>query len=368
MMWLIILALVLAASISGIVFLIKRFHSFSFIGKLSSSSRKLSWFLAVLPVVLMIILSALLLNVWATMIILIHLFVFWLVCESAGKLIGKCMKKNVRPDITGCAAILLTVIYLGIGWYLAHHVYRTSYSFTTDKKLGQEKLRIVEIADLHLGLTLDGEKFAEQCERINAEKPDAVIIAGDFVDDDSRRDDMLEACRALGGINSTYGVYYIIGNHDKSYYSTRDFDLDEMYSEFEKYGINVLEDESVLVNDSFYIIGRKDASDKDRLDMDKLTEGLDRTKYMITVDHQPNDYANEADAQVDLVLSGHTHGGHIFPAGQIGLLIGANDRVYGTEKRDNTNFVVTSGISGWAIPFKTGAISEYVVVDINEAK
>lgn len=68
----------------------------------------------------------------------------------------------------------------------------------------------------------------------------------------------------------------------------------------------------------------------------------------------------------DLVLSGHTHGGHIFPAGLIGLISGANDKVYGAEHIDNTDFVVTSGISGWAIPFKTGTISEYVVIDINQ--
>ena len=368
MMWLIILALVLAASISGIVFLIKRFHSFRLIQKISERNKKLSWFLAVLPIALTILLSAILLNIWATMIILIHLFVFWLVCEIAGKLIGKCLKKKTPADVTGCAAIFLTAIYLGIGWYLAHHVYRTYYSFTTEKDLGQDKLRIVEIADLHLGITLDGGEFAEQCEHISSEKPDAVIIAGDFVDDDSKKEDMLTACRALGSIDSTYGIYYIIGNHDKSYYNTRDFSLEEMYGEFRKYGIHILEDESILVNDSFYIIGRKDASFDERLSMDKLVEGVDTSRYMIAVDHQPNDYKNEADSGVDLVLSGHTHGGHIFPAGQIGLMIGANDRIYGTEKRKNTNFVVTSGISGWAIPFKTGTISEYVVIDISDQK
>ena len=57
-------------------------------------------------------------------------------------------------------------------------------------------------------------------------------------------------------------------------------------------------------------------------------------------------------------------GGHIFPAGPIGLWMGANDRFYGTETRGDTTFLVTSGISGWGIPFKTGCISEYVVIDI----
>ena len=96
----------------------------------------------------------------------------------------------------------------------------------------------------------------------------------------------------------------------------------------------------------------------------ELMRGLDETKYVIMLDHQPNDYAAEAEAGADLVLSGHTHGGHIFPAGLIGLWTGANDRTYGSERRGNTDFYVTSGISGWGIPFKTGCISEFVVIDI----
>ena len=89
-----------------------------------------------------------------------------------------------------------------------------------------------------------------------------------------------------------------------------------------------------------------------------------KNKFMIVMDHQPNDYEKEKNFLVDLVLSGHTHGGHLFPAGFVGLLMGANDKVYGHEKIENTDFIVTSGISGWAIPFKTGAISEYVVIDV----
>ena len=95
-----------------------------------------------------------------------------------------------------------------------------------------------------------------------------------------------------------------------------------------------------------------------------IRENEPLARYTVLLDHQPNDYANEAVPPVDLVLSGHTHGGHIFPAGQIGLLTGANDRRYGTERRGDTDFVVTSGISGWAIPFKTGTWSEYVVIDV----
>ena len=98
--------------------------------------------------------------------------------------------------------------------------------------------------------------------------------------------------------------------------------------------------------------------------MSSLAKDMNAESFNFILDHQPNDYANEAESGADLVFSGHTHGGHIWPAGQIGLLLGANDRVYGTEKRGNTEFIVTSGISGWAIPFKTGTFSEYVIIDV----
>ena len=64
-------------------------------------------------------------------------------------------------------------------------------------------------------------------------------------------------------------------------------------------------------------------------------------------------------------MSGHTHCGQLFPLMNIENLTGLDDdRVYGYKKRDNTNFIVTSGISDWAIKFKTGCKSEYVIVNI----
>ena len=159
-------------------------------------------------------------------------------------------------------------------------------------------------------------------------------------------------------------VYFIYGNHDKGYFRYRNFTAAELETALTENGVIILEDESALVDGWYYVIGRQDRSIRSRAGMAELTAGLDESKYMILLDHQPNDYANEAASPVDLVLSGHTHGGHLFPAGQIGLMMGANDRRYGTEVRNGTVFVVTSGISGWAIPFKTGTFSEVVILDI----
>ena len=87
-------------------------------------------------------------------------------------------------------------------------------------------------------------------------------------------------------------------------------------------------------------------------------------KYIIVIDHQPADYARQAESGADLVLSGHTHGGQLFPFNNVGKWIGANDRVYGHERRNKTDFIVTSGISDWAIKFKIGTRSEYVIINV----
>ncbi len=321
MLWIVLFIALFAGAALGVIYVVRSFHRFSFMQRLAWVIKKLS-------------------------------------------------KKELSRDITGAAAIVITAVYMGIGWFLAHHVFVTEYSFTTHKPLKNGSLRVVEIADLHLGITLDGKDFERELEKAQAADPDVVVIAGDFVDDDSYKADMIDACAALGKLKTKYGVYFIYGNHDKGYSNYRDFTTEDLDRELEKNGIVILEDESVLIDDSFYITGRQDRSEETRsggrADMKELTKELDSSKYDIVLDHQPNDYAAEAEAGADLVLSGHTHGGHIFPAGYIGLWIGANDRVYGTEKRDNTTFVVTSGISGWAIPFKTGTKSEIVIIDITQ--
>ncbi len=368
-MWLIIAALALLASGGGFVYLTAGFHRFGFMRALGEKHKAASWILSAAAI-------ALIGGVWsfisltAAAVALIHLFLFWLGADAVSAFVTRCRKKKPKRNYAGSAAVFITVIYLSIGWFLAHAVSRTDYDFQTDKNIGTDGLRIALIADSHLGITLDGKKFAYEMKRINDENPDMVIVAGDFVDDDSKRSDMIEACAALGNIRTKYGVFYSLGNHDKGYFSGgRDFTIDDLISELEKNGVTVLMDEVVMADENICVIGRKDKSEEasgGRKTMSELTAGLSPESYKIVIDHQPNDYDAEAAVGADLVLSGHTHGGHIFPAGYIGVLIGANDRAYGTERRDGTDFVVTSGISGWAIPFKTGCKSEYVIIDIEK--
>lgn len=363
MFWLLLFALLFLMAMGGTVYLVTRFHKLSFIKKMAEKHKLLSWLVCLIP--LGAIGSFAVINVYAVIVVLLHLMIFWLIMDIIGGIIGKLTKKKRLYDLEGAVVILFTAVVLGFGWYNAHHVSRAAYTVYTDKTISGENFRIVGIADSHLGITLDGESFAKEMKKIQEEAPDIVVVAGDFVDDDSCRKDMVQACKALGELKTTCGVYFVFGNHDRGYYKGhRDFTVDDLKEELLKNNVVILEDDIAEVNDEVLLIGRKDKSSEERLDMAALTKDIDSSKLQIVIDHQPNDYDNEASAGADIVFSGHTHGGHIWPTGYVGLLIGANDYVYGSETRDNTEFIVTSGISGWAIPFKTGISSEYVVIDV----
>ena len=363
-MWIAIFAAVAVAGIISVIFLVTRFHRFRVLEQLGEKHKLLSWLAALLPVCALM--CTYFVNMFTMFVVLIHLMVIWIICDLIAFIIRKLRHKPRTRNYAGGAALLLTAAVLGMGWYFAHHVYETDYQLTTQKSLGGEPLRIAMLADSHLSITLSGEDFAEQIQRIEAQKPDVLFIVGDFVDDDTKKEDMLRACEALGEMQLKYGIYYVYGNHDEGYYQYRSFSADDLRAALTENHVKILADETAVIDDRFAVIGRLDFYAPERLSADALAASAADGLYQIVLDHQPTDYDAEAAAGFDLVLSGHTHGGHIFPAGQIGLLISDNDAIYGHETRLNTDFIVTSGISGWAIPFKTGCRSEYVVINVRQ--
>lgn len=300
-------------------------------------------------------------------IVIVNALAIWLIIDAAAWILRKLTKRTMRYYWSGAVALAVIVVYLSSGWYFAHHVYETDYIVSTSKDIGMNRLRLVQISDSHVGATFDGEGFAKHMERVQETNPDIVVITGDYVDDDTTRADMVRSCEALGNLKTTYGVFYVFGNHDKGYMDTREFDEDDLRAELEKNHVAILEDDCVMIGDHICLIGRKDRSEEyrqGRMEMDDLMQDLDPDTYTILLDHQPNDFEAEESAGVDLVLCGHTHGGQMFPVGITGVLSGANDMNYGCEVRGDTTFIVNSGIGDWAIQYKTAAIAEFGVIDI----
>ena len=354
----------LLGALIGLIYLLTRFHRFRPIKALAGKSRFLSWIAALVPVLLLVLLCVF--DMINGVITVIHLFVFWIFCDIAGYFIRRHKgTKEIRHYYEGLAAILITAAYLGAGLYADFHVWETDYQLTAGKELGTDRLRIVQITDSHIGSTFGGEGFAKHMARIQETDPDVIVITGDYVDDGTEKEDMVRSCQALGDMKSTYGTFFVFGNHDKGYMNYRNFTAQELRRELEKNHVRILEDEAVLLNDSFYIIGRKDRSERyGRASMEELVSPLDPSRYMVVLDHQPHDFAAQAEAGVDLVLCGHTHGGQMFPVGILGEVSGANEKTYGLKTTGTTNYIVSSGISDWEIIFKTGTFSEFCVIDI----
>lgn len=360
-MWTIVLIAVVILMAGSLVYIGSRMRCFPLFAKFSEKNAFAKWAVRLLPTAVFAVFAVF--DFVNSVIILIHLAVFWAVADIAVRLFRRKKDGKANGYPAAWIAIVACILYFVAGWFCAHHVSRKDYTLETEKSLGQDTFRVAMIADSHIGSTFDGEGFAEYLKEIEEAKPDVLVVVGDFVDDSTTREDMLRAAKAFSEFRAPYGVYYVYGNHDKGYYNSRGFTAEELARALTDNSVTILEDESVMLG-SICLIGRKDRSDRGRADIAKLLAGINPEVYTIVLDHQPNDYEAEAEAGPDLVLSGHTHGGQMIPIGLIGRLSGADDRSYGTERRKNTTFLVTSGISCWALDFKTGTKSEYVIIDL----
>lgn len=232
-MWLGIFAGVFLLALAGAAFLMTRALRFGFSQKLYQTNKILGILSSLWPIAFC--LPFLAVGTVAFVIAFVHLFVIWALTDLVSFIIRKIRKQEKRKQYwNGFVALALTAIYLIYGWIMAHTVLETNYTLTTEKSLGQDTLRVVALADLHIGTTLDGEDFMDECARINATNPDLILIGGDFVDDASSREDMVAACAALGTLKSRYGVYFVFGNHDKGYHRRGTFENDELYRELVK--------------------------------------------------------------------------------------------------------------------------------------
>lgn len=360
-MWIYLLLLIVVFSllVFSSMYVIKLSHN---IIKKYIDNKIIGWVLTFIPILLFVI--GLYVDVVNAIVVDIHLIVIVLLVKLIFFLIKKITKKKISEYLVLSIGIIVTILLLVPAYYRAYDVNLTKYYIDTNKDIGSDMFRIVQISDSHIGTTMSGEEFYNYMVDINKHNPDIVVITGDYIDDNTTYKDMIEASKGLGALKTRYGVYFIIGNHDKGYYN-KDYNYSDLKNELNKNNVIILEDDIVNLTDNIILIGRLDNNDSRKSIVD-LTKNIDKNKYIITLDHQPNDYDNEVKSDIDLVLSGHTHGGHIFPLGQFGVLLGANDKMYGIEKRENTTFIVNSGIGGWAIKFRTGSIAEYVVIDIKK--
>ena len=306
-------------------------------------------------------------------IVLLHLTAFLLITDGIVIIIKKSRKNKNWSGVckkiycSGVIAVVLTATVIGYGRYNIFHVIRTEYTLQTQKDIQTEGYRLVLLSDLHYGVSMSDEQLQKVADRISREDPDIVVLDGDIVDENTTSEQMKSAFHILGTIDSKYGIYYTYGNHDKNNYSTTpNYTADQLAETIKKNDIQILEDDTAVINDEVVLIGRADRGygNENRQAIFDLTSKLDKKQEWVVLDHQPADYENVKKAGCDIILSGHTHAGQIWPAGLFASLFHFDELNYGKIQRENLNAVVTSGIAGWGYPIRTEKHSEYVVLNI----
>lgn len=283
---------------------------------------------------------------------------------------------SIGSVVVACA--VATCLY---GIFNARNIKVNEYSVTVNKSCGSDKhLKAVLVADLHMGYAIGVDHITNMVEKINEQDADIVIIAGDIFDNSYDGMDDPEGIKAqLKSIKSKYGVYAVYGNHDIDEKILMGFTFDwggkqlnseKMTNFIKECDIKLINDESVLINDEFYLVGRRDTDkpgteDGTRTEISELTKDLDKAKPIFVLSHEPDELQKTADAGADIDFSSHTHDGQLFPGNlTIGLFW---ENPCGMIKKDNMYSIVTSGVGVYGTFMRVGTDAEICSVDIDFA-
>ena len=248
--------------------------------------------------------------------------------------------------------VLLTGVFT-YGYFNYMDKRRHTVDLPTAKDVGGV-VKIVMASDLHLGYHNPRKELARWVDMINAERPALVLLGGDVVDGSLRpivAEDMAAELRRVEA-----PVLACPGNHE--YYAGFEGSADF----YRDAGITLLRDSAVTVG-GIAVVGRDDRSNPHRKSLGALMRGVDKSKYVILLDHQPYHLEQAERAGVDFQFSGHTHHGQLWPISWITEAV--YEDAYGPWRRGSTRYYVSSGLGLWGAKFRIGTCSEYVVATVH---
>ena len=231
---------------------------------------------------------------------------------------------------------------------------RVTLELESSKPLPRD-YKVLMASDLHLGYHNGRKELARWVDMMNSEQPDLILIAGDIIDVSIRpliEEDMAAEFRRLNA-----PVYACLGNHE--YYSGAPQAL-RFYKEA---GIHLLIDKATEALPGIVVVGRNDRMHRERATLAELSRLADHTKYTILLDHQPFDLTESEQASFDFQMSGHTHHGQVWPLSWITNLM--YECAWGSYRRGQTHYYVSSGLGIWGGRFRIGTQSEYVIATIH---
>ncbi|MEU1347397.1 metallophosphoesterase [Streptomyces sp. NPDC005795] len=216
--------------------------------------------------------------------------------------------------------------------------------------------RIAVVSDIHLGPILGRDHTRRIVDTVNRTQPDLIAVVGDLVDGSVA--DLGPAAEPLARLRSRHGAFFVTGNHE--YYSG----AAEWVDHVRELGLHPLENARVEI-DGFDLAGVNDiagGSEGQGPDFGRALGDRDRTRAAVLMAHQPVVIDEAVEHGVDLQLSGHTHGGQLWPGNYVAEL--SNPTVAGLERYGDTQLYVTRGAGAWGPPVRVGAPSDITVVEL----
>ena len=241
---------------------------------------------------------------------------------------------------------------LVVGAIIASHHLDVKQVEITSPKLRKQR-RVVQISDVHIG-SRQGGFMARIVDRINRLEPDVVVITGDLIDSSAVG---IDALRPLARLNAT--TFFSIGNHE------RYADLPKALDMLEQLGVKPLRQAS-QVEREIQFIGIDDADHRDQVARHLPAVQVHPDHFSILLYHRPMGWEAAIEHGVDLMLSGHTHNGQIFP---FNLLVKQQfERICGLYREDESHLYVSSGTGTWGPLMRLGSLNEISCIDLLPAK
>ncbi|WP_334327929.1 metallophosphoesterase [Gilliamella apicola] len=279
-------------------------------------------------------------------------------------------KKRLKPQLTTKVVYILGICSL---FYYGHEMAMepsvVNYQVKIDKRTKVNKLRIVQLSDIHINDMTSSDRIQHMVDKVNQLDADFIVITGDTLDRRLQPFTEKGFDKQFQQFKSKYGTYIIFGNHEYLNIKEENNHEQDIINAFKHANMKVLKDDVVhLDNVGITFIGRDDFSssryDIKRASLPDLMVFSNTNKPIILLDHQPHDLDEPANLGVDLMISGHTHAGQVFPINLIEKLIYKNN--YGIYKNTKQHFtsIVSSGFGFWGPPIRLMTRSEIVVIDV----
>ncbi len=264
-------------------------------------------------------------------------------------------KQKSNPIAIRTFAVVTYIGIISLAIFNAYSPVVHHLTVKTDKSL-DKPMKIALVSDTHLGRWFGNRQIDKMVALIDEQSPDVVLIAGDVMNDSTEAYDKTNMHEHLSKLKAPFGVYATLGNHD---YSGNEVAIAEA---IERAGIQVIDNKSVWLDDAVLLVGRSDATDPRRPAAADLMSDIQTEKPVLFLEHSPDALEEIKELPVDLHLSGHTHGGQIFPLTV--LLKWFTPLVYGLKEVNGSQFLVTSGYGIGAVPFRLGTRSEIWLITL----